>query len=66
MRISNRLREFRAREKITQAQLAHRVGVSRQAIVAIEKGEYLPALALAYRLARQFRSTLEELFPIRE
>jgi putative transcriptional regulator len=47
---------------MTQQELADKVGVSRQTIVAIEKGNYSPSLELAFRIARLFKTTLEEVF----
>lgn len=46
----------------TQEELALRVGVSRQTIIAIEKGTYNPSLELAFKLARVFNLTIEEIF----
>jgi putative transcriptional regulator len=60
--MKNRLRVLRAEENWTQAQLAAVVGVSRQAVLAIEKGNYDPSLPLAFKLARAFGKTLEEVF----
>jgi putative transcriptional regulator len=60
--MKNRLRVLRAETEWTQAQLAELVGVSRQAIVAIENGKYDPALPLAFKLARAFAKTVEEVF----
>jgi putative transcriptional regulator len=60
--MKNRLRVLRAEKEWSQAQLAEKVGVSRQAIIAIENGKYDPALPLAFRLARSFGKTLEEVF----
>jgi len=60
--ILNRIREFRAREDLTQEELAMRVGVTRQTIISIEKGEYIPSLALGMKLAETFRCTVEHLF----
>jgi putative transcriptional regulator len=60
--MKNRLRVLRAEAEWTQAQLAELVGVSRQAIVAVENGKYDPALPLAFRLARAFGKTVEEVF----
>jgi putative transcriptional regulator len=60
--MKNRLRVLRAETEWTQAQLAELVGVSRQAIVAIENGKYDPALPLAFKLARAFGKTIEEVF----
>jgi putative transcriptional regulator len=53
---------LRAEKEWTQADLAAAVGVSRQAIVAIENGKYDPALPLAFRIARAFGKTVEEVF----
>ena len=66
MSIRNRLREFRARYKMTQEELARRVGVTRQTIIAIENGKYLPSLKLAFKLAKAFNVKIEDLFEYRE
>jgi putative transcriptional regulator len=58
----NRLRERRTERGWTQADLAAAVGVSRQTIVSLERGQYDPSLPLAFRLARIFGATIEELF----
>ena len=58
----NRLREFRARYGMTQEDLARRVGVTRQTIIAIENGKYLPSLRLAFKLAKVFNVRVEDLF----
>lgn len=58
----NRLRVLRAEKDWSQAQLAEKVGVSRQAIIAIENGKYDPGLPLAFKLARSFGKNLEEVF----
>jgi putative transcriptional regulator len=60
--MKNRLRVLRAEKDWTQAQLAEMVGVSRQAIIAVENGKYDPALPLAFRLARAFEKSVEEVF----
>lgn len=62
--VSNRIREFRAREDMTQEELAKRAGVTRQTIISIEKGEYVPSLLLGMNLAGTFRVSVEELFSI--
>ncbi len=59
----NRIRVFRAETKMSQAELAERVGVSRQAINAIENGKHDPSLTLAYRIARAVGGGIEEVFP---
>jgi putative transcriptional regulator len=60
--MKNRLREFRARFDITQEDLATVVGVTRQSIIAIENERYDPSLSLAFKLAKFFKVTVEELF----
>lgn len=57
-----RIREFRARHSLTQAQLANRLGVRRETISFIEQGKYNPSIRLAHRIARELESTLDELF----
>jgi putative transcriptional regulator len=58
----NTVRERRAQQGLTQAQLAAALGVSRQTVISIENGRYLPSLALAFRIARVFGVPLEQLF----
>jgi putative transcriptional regulator len=60
--MKNRLRVLRAEADWTQADLAKRVGVSRQAIIAIEGEKFDPSLPLAIRIARTFGSTVEQVF----
>jgi putative transcriptional regulator len=60
--VKNRIHVLRAEKEWTQADLAEAVGVSRQAIVAIENGKYDPALPLAFRIARAFDKNVEEVF----
>ena len=60
--MNNRLPDLRAERNWTQADLAQRVGVSRQTINAIEKRKFDPSLPLAFRLARLFDLTIEEIF----
>jgi len=66
MIIRNRLREFRARYRMTQEELARRVGVTRQTIIAIENEKYLPSLKLAFKLAKTFNVKIEDLFEYEE
>ena len=54
------------RDEMTQQQLAEKVGVTRQTIVAIEKGKYSPTLELAFRIALVFETPLEEIFSYKE
>lgn len=62
--MKNRIRVLRAERDWTQAQLADTVGVSRQAIIAIESGKYEPGLSLAMRIARAFDTSVEEIFAL--
>ena len=57
-----KLKEFRERDGLKQADLADLVGVRRETIVNLEKGRYNPSLKLAMDLARVFHTTVEELF----
>jgi putative transcriptional regulator len=60
--MKNRMRVLRAEKDWAQAQLASLIGVSRQAIVAVENGKYDPALPLAFKIARAFGKNVEEVF----
>jgi putative transcriptional regulator len=60
--MKNRLKELRAERDWTQEDLATHLGVSRQTVIAIEKGKYAPSLPLAFRIARVFERHLEEIF----
>ncbi len=64
MTIHNEIKTLRLNRNITQEQLAQAVKVSRQTIVAIEKGNYTPSLMLAFRLARYFKLPLEKVFDL--
>ncbi len=61
--IGNTIRKFRFHHnEMTQQQLADKVGVTRQTIVAIENGKYSPTLELAFRIAHVFQTPLEDVF----
>lgn len=61
--VTNRIRELRFHAgEMTQQELARRVGVSRQTVVAIEKARYSPTLELAFRIAAVFEAPLEAVF----
>ena len=61
--LSNNVRRLRFENgEITQEQLANKVGVTRQTIIAIEAGKYAPSLPLAFRIARVFNVTVEQVF----
>jgi putative transcriptional regulator len=61
--VTNSIRSLRfANGEMTQADLADRVGVTRQTIIAIEQGRYSPSLEVAFQIARVFRVRLDEVF----
>jgi putative transcriptional regulator len=60
--MKNRLRELRAQRRWSQADLAERIGVSRQAVNALETDKHDPSLGLAYRIAAAFGLAVEEIF----
>jgi putative transcriptional regulator len=58
----NRVREQRSQRGLSQAELATALGVSRQTVISIENGRYLPSLPLAFRIARFFDLTVDKMF----
>jgi putative transcriptional regulator len=61
--IENRMRELRfQRDRMTQQELADRLGVTRQTVIAIEAGRYSPTLELAFKVAEVFEVGLDEVF----
>ncbi len=60
--VKNKLKVFRAMKNLTQEELADRVGVTRQTIIAIENNKYLPSLELAFKIANFFKVALGEIF----
>jgi putative transcriptional regulator len=60
--MKNRIRMYRAMHEVTQETLAQDLGVTRQTILAIEKGKYDPSLLLAYKIARYFNVAIDEIF----
>jgi putative transcriptional regulator len=60
--MKNKIKVFRAMHDLTQEDLAQTIGVTRQTILAIEKGKYVPSLDLAFRISRYFRVNIEEVF----
>ncbi len=62
-RITNRIRRLRFdHNEMTQEELANRVGCTRQTIIALEQNKYVPSIELAFRVAKAFTVTLEEVF----
>lgn len=64
--MKNRIRELRKERKMTQEELALAVGTTRQTITSIEVGKYTASLVLAYKIARYFGLTIEEVFDFSE
>ncbi|TXD50166.1 MULTISPECIES: helix-turn-helix transcriptional regulator [unclassified Polaribacter] len=64
--MKNLIKVERARHSLTQADLAEKVGVSRQTIYAIENNKFNPSVTLAIKMARFFKVTVEYLFDIEE
>jgi putative transcriptional regulator len=60
--MKNRIKELRARDNLTQLDLAKLVDVRRETIVFLEKGKYNPSLKLAYDISRVFKLNIEEVF----
>lgn len=60
--MKNRLKVLRAGRDWSQAELADRLGVSRQTVIAIERGKYDPSLPLAFSISRTFNLTIEDIF----
>lgn len=66
-RVTNRIRALRfAADEMTQADLADRIGVTRQTVIAIEQGRYSPSLEMAFQIARVFAVGLDEVFEYQE
>ena len=64
--VTNKVREFRTEAGMTQAEMAKRVGVSRQSIISIEKSQYIPSLPLALKIARLFNTSTDAVFQLKE
>lgn len=64
--MKNKIAYYRKNRKLTQAQLADIIGVSRQTISSLESGKYNASLDLAYKLSKFFHMTIEELFKLNE
>jgi putative transcriptional regulator len=61
-RVANKVNEHRERAEVTQESFAEAVGVTRQTIIALEKGNYTPSVLLALKIARYFKKPVESIF----
>lgn len=67
VRVKNRIRRLRFdNDEMTQEELANRAGCTRQTIIALEQGKYVPSVELAFRIAKAFGVTLEDVFQYEE
>lgn len=66
MPLYNRLKKYRARIQVNQSEMGRMVGVSRQTISQIERGDYSPSVTLALKLAKACNTTVEEIFRYEE
>lgn len=66
MPLQNRLKELRARIDVNQQELGKLVGASRQTISLIERGDYSPSVTLAFKIAKVFNATVDEVFSYEE
>lgn len=64
--IKTRIREYRARYDMSQEDLARKAGVRRETIGFLEKGKYNPSLVLAWKIAKIFNTTIEDVFIIED
>jgi len=60
--MKNNIKVYRAMHNLTQEQLADKIGVSRQTVIAIESDKYLPSLGLAFKISRLFKVKVEDIF----
>jgi putative transcriptional regulator len=63
--LQNNVEDLRKKKKVTQEELGNAVGVTRQTIIAIEKGNYIPSLLLALNIAKYFKLSIEEIFVLK-
>lgn len=62
--VTNIVSQLRKKKNVTQEELAQKIGVSRQTVVAIEKGSYVPSLLLGLKIAKFFHKFVEEIFTL--
>lgn len=60
--MKNKIKVFRAMHDLTQEELAEKIGITRQTVLAIEKGHYSPSLDLAFKIVKYFDAKIEDVF----
>ncbi len=65
-KLNNRIKVFRAKFNISQRELAEEIGVTRKTINTIETGRFVPSTILSMKIARYFKTTVEEVFELKE
>lgn len=63
--VENRIEALRRERGLTQEEVAERVGVTRQTVIALEKGNYVPSVLLALRIAQFFSKPVEQIFKVK-
>jgi len=63
--VDNCMQKFRTERKLTQEDLAEVLGVTRQTVIAIEKGNYAPSVTLALKISKFFKTSVEDIFSIK-
>ncbi|MRX73690.1 helix-turn-helix domain-containing protein [Bacillus lacus] len=64
--VTNKVKELRTSNKLTQAELAEKIGVTRLTIISMEKQNYEPTVGLALKIAKEFECTVEDIFEVGE
>ncbi|MDY2787923.1 MAG: helix-turn-helix transcriptional regulator [Atopobium sp.] len=64
--IKNKMKEYRAKFNMRQEELAEKVGVRRETIGNLERGRYNPSLVLAWKIAKAFNASIEDIFTVEE
>ena len=64
-KVTNSIRKIRKQKGLTQEKIADKIGVTRQTIIALEKGNYTPSVMLALKISKYFKMKVEDLFKIK-
>ncbi len=66
MRVNNNIQKLRTKAELTQEELAESVGVTRQTVIALEKGDYTPSVLLALKISNFFKKPVDKVFSIKK